>query len=217
MCASFLRTVLIGCGYDLEVCDISTQLELCLWSCQRFLGRGDENVNCQINSYRENGMWVKEWSYLSQRMELSLIFYFTYWRRWVAASRCGAKWKVHVIRGVALVHLVSYLCTSWVLMNNDSWVLMNNDCWPWCRSGENVKTTSHSESFQLSNWVWFYDMMIEAVAGRNVFWYSFIGNLNPGRHDAYEAQTISKTKMISSMCFIHGVGTHQNALPLENA
>ena len=28
--------------------------------------------------------------------------------------------------------------------------------------------------------------------GEEVSWYSFIGNLNPGRHDVYEAQTISK-------------------------
>ena len=28
--------------------------------------------------------------------------------------------------------------------------------------------------------------------GEEVSWYSFVGNLNPGRHDVYEAQTISK-------------------------
>jgi len=44
--------------------DISTQLELCLWSCQWFLGRWDGNVKRQINSSLENGMWVKEWRYL---------------------------------------------------------------------------------------------------------------------------------------------------------
>ena len=118
-----------------------------------FVGRWDGNAKWQINSSLVNGMWVKG---------LSLIFYFIYWRRWVATSRCGAKWKVHVIRGVALVHLVSYFYTSRVLMNND--------CWPWCRSGENVKTASHSESLQLSNLVFIYcELDIEAMAGRRSF------------------------------------------------
>ena len=104
---------------------------------------------------------------------------------------------------------------------DEQWPLAMVSFWWECKDGK---------SLQLSNWVWLTLNLLMSMKtinsmtwwlrlwqGEEVSWYSFIGNLNLGRHDAYEAQTISKTKTIRSMCFIHNVGTHQNALPLENA
>jgi len=160
----------------------------------------------------ENGMWVKEWSYLWYFISFSFI------------GGDDLRPQDVVQSGKPMLSGERLLCTWYhtCKLRGCWWTIYR---WPCCRSGENVKTASHSscrigydsDFINVHEDNQFYDMMIEAMAGRKVSWYSFIGNLNPGRHDVYEAQTISKTKTISSMCFIHGVGTHQNALPLENA
>ena len=70
-----------------------------------------------------------------------------------------------------------------------------------------VEHLAHTHVLNAEQTYWKQDCYRMEDQGEEVSWYSFIGNLNPGRHDVYEAQTISKTKTISSMCFIHGVGS----------
>ena len=137
--------------------DISTQLELCLWSCQRFLGRWDGNVKCQINSSLENGMWVKEWRYL-----------------WYFISFIGgddSRPQDVVQSGKSMLSGERLLCTRYHTCK------LRGCWWPCCRSGENVKTASHSscrigydsDFINVHEDNQFYDMMIEAMAGRRSF------------------------------------------------
>ena len=139
MCASFLRTVLIGCEDDLEVnatrClsstfDISTQLELCLWSW---------NVSQRMELY--DGMLVKEWSYL---------------RHFIIGGDDSRPQDV-VRGGKSMLSGERLLCTWYhtcIELRGCWWTICR---WSCCRSGESVKMNVHEDNQ-------FYDMMVEAMA-----------------------------------------------------
>ena len=137
--------------------DISTQLELCLWSCQRFLGRWDGNVKCQINSYLENGMWVKEWSYL---------WYFISFIGGDDSRPQDVVWGgKSMLSGERLLSILYHTC---IKLRGCWWTIYR---WPCCRSSVNVKAASHSscrmidsEFINIHEDNQVYDMMIEAMA-----------------------------------------------------
>ena len=122
--------------------DISTQLELCLWSCQRFLGRWNVSQRIELSySSLENGMWVKEWSYL-----------------WYFISFIGgdeSRPQDVVQSGKSMFSGERLLCTWYhtCKLRECWWTIYR---WPCCRSGENIKTASHSSCRIGYDWLWVY-------------------------------------------------------------
>ena len=154
MCASFLRLFWLAAkmiwkwirfsrssNFWYFNFDISTQLELCLWSYQRFLGRWDGNVKSQIKSSLENGMWVEEWRYL-----------------WYFIPFIGgddSRPQDLVQSGKSMLSGERLLCTWYhtCKLRGCWWTIYR---WPCCRSGENVKTASHSICRIGYDWLWVY-------------------------------------------------------------
>ena len=94
---------------------------------------------------------------------------------------------------------------------DEQWPLAMVSFWWECKDGESLRVTP---VFELGMILWHDDW---GYGREKKFPGIHLLGTWLGRPDVYEAQTISKTKTIRSMCFIHSVGTHQNALPLESA